>query len=67
MVKDTSLAESMEQFIVCGFAVPVSVDVHELKDGSGLKETLIKNNTSWHKSCHDKLSKRSLDRLKASK
>ena len=36
-----SLAESIEEYIECGFAVPVSVDVHELSDGSGLKETLI--------------------------
>ena len=60
-----SLAESIEEFIECGFAVLVSVDVHELINGSGLKETLIKHKASWRRSCRDKLSKRSLDRFKA--
>ena len=44
-----SLAESIEEFIEYGFSVPVSVDVHELNNGSGLKETLIKHKASWHK------------------
>ena len=62
-----SLAESIQEFIECGFAVPVCVDVHELNDGSSLRETLIKHKDSWRKSCRDKLSKRSLDRFKALK
>ena len=37
-----SLVENIEEFTECAIAIPVCVDVHELNDGSGLQETLVK-------------------------
>lgn len=59
----TLFAENVQQFLACGFDLPVTVGVFQLDDGSGIKETVQKNSASWHKSCREKMGKRSLERL----
>ena len=61
-----SLADSFIKFNDYGHDIPLPVDPVQLNDGSGIQATLGKHCASWHKSCRDKVSKRSFDRLNLS-
>lgn len=56
-----STAENVQRFDDLGM-MPFDVRVSQLDDGSGLYNTLMKNEASWHKSCKDLVNNTKLKR-----
>lgn len=56
-----SLEESLLQFNDIG-ALPNSINLSELDEGSGIESTLSAHNAKWHKSCRNLYNKTKLDR-----
>ena len=56
-----SMAENLQGFFDIG-AIPFDVKQNQLDDGSGLYNTLLKHEASWHKSCKDKVNSTKLKR-----
>ena len=50
-----SMAENLQGFLAID-ALPFDVKQNQLDDGSGLFNTLLKHEASWHKSCKDKIN-----------
>ena len=56
-----SIAENLQGFFAIG-ALPFDVTQNQLDDGSGLFNTLLRHEASWHKSCKDKINSMKLKR-----
>ena len=61
-----SMAENLQRFFAIG-AFPFDVNPIHLDDGSGLCNTLIKHEASWHKSCKDNINSTKLKRAEKRK
>jgi len=60
------MAENLQGFFAIG-ALPFDVKQNQLDDGSGLFNTLLKHEASWHKSCKDKINSTKLKRAEKRK
>ena len=61
-----SMAENLQGLFAIG-AFPFDVNPNHLDDGSGLCNTLLKHEASWHKSCKDKINSTKLKRAEKRK
>lgn len=61
-----SVAENLEHFFELG-VLPFDISVDQLNDGSGIENTLVRNNASWHKSCKDAINNTKLKRAQKRK
>ena len=60
------LAQNLESFNDLGF-MPLGIDITRLNDGSGISNTLMSQNASWHKSCWSKFDQQKLERARKRK
>ena len=60
------MAKNLQGFFAIG-APPFVVKQNQLDDGSGLFNTLLKHEVSWHKSCKDKINSTKLKRAEKRK
>lgn len=60
------MAENLQGFFAIG-ALPFDVKQNQLDDGSGLFNTLLKHEASWHKSCKDRINSTKLKRAEKRK
>ena len=60
------MAENLQGFFVID-AFPFDVNPNHLDNGSGLCNTLLKHEASWHKSCKDKINSMKLKRAEKRK
>lgn len=60
------MAENMEGFFDIN-RIPFDVQKSQLDDGSGMYNTLLKNKSSWHVSCKDKINATKLQRAQKGK
>ena len=60
------MAENLQGFFAIG-ALPFDVKQNHLDDGSGLFNTLLRHEASWHKSCKDKINSTKLKRAEKRK
>ncbi len=56
------VAENLLKFESLGL-VPMDIHLARLNDGTGIEQTLVKNEAKWHKSCHSKIDNQKLSRL----
>ena len=55
------LGANLNSFSKIG-SLPMDIDIARLDDGSGIENTLRKNQAKWHKSCRNKVDNQKLNR-----
>ena len=60
------VTDNLSRFNELG-ALPISLNMEQLEDGSGLEATLVNRQAVWHKSCRNKISTLNLERARKRK